>query len=291
MKQFDLGIDIQAKPEDIWAAIISDKKYRVWTKVFDPHSYFEGGWQKGDRIKFLSFDENGNQRGMVSEIAESVHLKHLSIRHLGIISNGVEDYDSDAAKQWAPAYEKYYLEPVSEGVVRFRVEADIDESEYDFFMEAWEKALVLLKQVCEENLAPFAAITIETVINAPVGDVWAYWTEPAHIVKWAFASDDWHCPKAVNDLRVGGHYATTMASKDGQMAFDFSGTYTEVLPLVRLVNQIDDGRMVWVDFEALSPQQTKVVETFEAEDMNSLELQREGWQAILNNFKIAVESA
>ncbi len=290
MKKIDLNIDIQATPEAVWAAIISDKKYRVWTEAFDKGSYFEGGWQKGDRIKFLSPNEHGAKSGMISEIAASDHLKYISIHHLGFIMDDVEDYTSDSAKKWTPAFENYYLEAKTDTITNFHVLADIDEDYFDYFNEAWISALNALKKLCEENLEPFKAITVEVLVDASAQQAWIYWTMPEYITKWAFASEDWHCPKAINNLRVGGHYSTTMASKDGQMAFDFGGTYTVVEPTKRLINQLDDGRMVWVTFEVITPQQTLVVETFEAEDENTLELQRAGWQAILNNFKLAVEA-
>lgn len=290
MKRIEKSIEIQATRETVWGAIISDRKYRLWNDVFHEGSYFEGGWQKGDRIRFLSQNEKGETSGIISEIVASEHLQFISIVHLGLIDKGQEDLTSEKAALWTPGFENYYLEALAENVTCFRVESEVDDSYFEFFQTAWTAALNLLKKVCEENLAPFESITIETTVESPIERVWDYWTEPEHILKWAFASDDWYCPKSINDLRVGGHYATTMASKDGQMAFDFSGTYTEVKPLIRIVNQLDDGRMVWVDFESLGPNQTRVIETFEAENLNSLELQRNGWQAILNNFKLAVET-
>ncbi len=133
------------------------------------------------------------------------------------------------------------------------------------------------------------AITVETLVNAPLSKVWAAWTEPEHIVKWNFASDDWHCPKAENDLRVGGKLKCTMAAKDGSMSFDFEGTYTTVTPNKKIDFSLDDQRKVSVSFTA-SGNETKVTETFDAENTNSLELQRNGWQAILNNFRKHAET-
>ncbi len=288
MKKIQQSIDIHASREDVWAAIISDKKYRAWTAVFHEGSYFEGGWQQGDKIKFLGDDEAGQQSGMVSEIAVSQHLKYISIHHLGLVTNGVEDYTSDEVKQWAPSFENYSFEKLGD-VTRFSVETDIEEDYFEIFGELWAKALVKLKAVCEEKLVPFASITVETVVDTPIEKAWTYWTSPEHIVKWSFASEDWHCPRATNDLSVGGRFASTMAARDGSMSFDFSGTYTEVIPGERIISQLDDGRMTWVFFEAIGPDQTRVVETFQAEDLNTLDLQRGGWQAILDNFKTAVE--
>jgi uncharacterized protein YndB with AHSA1/START domain len=133
------------------------------------------------------------------------------------------------------------------------------------------------------------AITVEATVNAPVEKVWKFWNEPAHITKWAFASDEWHAPYAENDLKVDGKFKTTMAAKDGSFSFDFGGVYTNVQPLKEIEYTIEDGRKVKITFTA-SGKETKVTETFEAEGMNSVDMQRAGWQAILDNFKKYTES-
>lgn len=127
-------------------------------------------------------------------------------------------------------------------------------------------------------------ITVESIINASVEKVWRMWTEPKHIVNWAFASDDWEAPVAENDVRVGGKFKTVMATKDKSRSFDFTGKYTAVIINERIEYVIDDGRKVSVRFESLNGN-TKVTETFEIEKVNSESLQRDGWQAILDNFK------
>ena len=132
-------------------------------------------------------------------------------------------------------------------------------------------------------------ITIEAIINAEVSKVWNYFTEPEHITKWNFASDDWHCPDAANDLRVGGKLNNRMEAKDGSFSFDFEAIYDEVITHKILSYTLLDGRHVITSLEELSGL-TKVTTTFEAEQQNSVDLQRNGWQAILNNFKKYVES-
>ena len=127
-------------------------------------------------------------------------------------------------------------------------------------------------------------ITVEATINAPVEIVWHYWTDPEHITQWNNASPDWHTPTAENDLTVGGKFTSRMEAKDGSMGFDFGGTYTAVTPDSHLAYTLDDDRKVTIDFTS-EEDNTKIVETFEAESQNSIELQQGGWQAILNNFK------
>lgn len=134
----------------------------------------------------------------------------------------------------------------------------------------------------------FTKITVETLVSAKPQKVWDCFTQPEHIVKWNFASDDWHCPKASNDLKVGGKFSSTMASKDGKMQFDFEGIYTEVIPLKRITYNLADGRTVKVEFID-EGHITRVVETFDAENENPLDMQKAGWQAIMDNFKNHVE--
>lgn len=132
-------------------------------------------------------------------------------------------------------------------------------------------------------------ITIESVINAIPKKVWDYWTEPDHITKWNFASDDWCCPSAENDMTVGGKYKARMEAKDGSFGFDFEAVYDEIIEHKKIVYTIADGRKVTTIFEKLDSS-TKVTTTFEAESENPIEMQRDGWQAILDNFKKYVEN-
>lgn len=133
------------------------------------------------------------------------------------------------------------------------------------------------------------AITVETIVNAPIEKVWKYWTETAHITQWNNASVEWHAPHAENDLRVAGKFKTTMAAKDGSVSFDFEGVYTSIQEFTLIEYTITYGRKVKIEFLSFK-NGTKLIETFEAENTNSIELQRGGWQAILNNFKKYVEA-
>lgn len=127
-------------------------------------------------------------------------------------------------------------------------------------------------------------ITVETTVRTPVEKVWEYWTEPQHITKWNTASDDWHVPNAENDLRVGGRFLTRMEAKDGSFGFDFNGVYDEVRINEFISYTLGDGRKVAITFMS-QENETKVIEAFEAETTNSIEMQKAGWQAILDNFK------
>jgi len=132
-------------------------------------------------------------------------------------------------------------------------------------------------------------LTVQANIAADRKKVWDYYTNPKHITKWNFASDDWHCPKASNDLRVGGKYSATMEAKDGSFGFDFEAIYDEVIDQKTFTYTMGDGRKATADFDAVG-NQTKLTVTFDAETENSEEMQKGGWQAILNNFKKYVES-
>jgi uncharacterized protein YndB with AHSA1/START domain len=132
-------------------------------------------------------------------------------------------------------------------------------------------------------------ITVETTVDAPVEQVWKCWTEPKHIMQWNNASDDWHTPSGTNDLREGGSFTYRMEAKDQSVGFDFGGTYTKVLQQKEIAYTMDDGRTVSITFEE-HDRHTHITESFDAETENPAEMQREGWQAILENFKKHVES-
>ena len=138
-------------------------------------------------------------------------------------------------------------------------------------------------------------ITVTTTISAPIAKVWEQWNKPEHIVHWAFASDDWEAPSAENDLRVGGAFKTVMAAKDKSGSFDFTGTYTNIVP-----NQLIEYDMTRAPHEQVSrhvkilftetPEGVQLTETFDPENENTEEMQKNGWQSILDNFKKYVES-
>ncbi|WP_036383804.1 SRPBCC family protein [Muricauda sp. MAR_2010_75] len=131
-------------------------------------------------------------------------------------------------------------------------------------------------------------IKIDATINANLEKVWECWTQPEHITQWNFASEDWCCPQAKNDLRVGGKYVARMEAKDGSFGFDFEAVYDKIIPLEKISYTMTDGRQAITIFDEMGDT-TQVTTTFDPEDQNPLDMQREGWQAILNNFKKYVE--
>lgn len=132
-------------------------------------------------------------------------------------------------------------------------------------------------------------IRITAFVKAPVEVVWQYFTEPEHIMQWNQASADWHCPKASSDLVIGGRFSYTMAAKDGSFSFDLCGIFTEIIENKSLSYILEDGRKVFVNFESVD-EDTEIIEIFEPETQNPIEMQEKGWQAILDCFKYYVEA-
>jgi uncharacterized protein YndB with AHSA1/START domain len=132
-------------------------------------------------------------------------------------------------------------------------------------------------------------VTIAATINAPIEKVWECWTTPEHIMQWNQASPDWHCPASAVDLKIGGKFSATMAAKDGSFSFDFWGTYDDILENELLMVTMGDGRQ-WKTTFASNGEVTEIVESFEAESQNPVEMQQAGWQAILNSFKTYTEN-
>lgn len=132
-------------------------------------------------------------------------------------------------------------------------------------------------------------ISVASSISASVKKVWNYYTTPEHITQWNFADPSWHCPKAENDLRAGGTYSARMEAKDGSFGFDFEAVYDEIIKEKKISYTMGDGRKATVFFDG-NDKVTKVTITFDAESNNSLEMQKNGWQAILNNFASYTEA-
>jgi len=132
-------------------------------------------------------------------------------------------------------------------------------------------------------------IKIGVNIVSTIDKVWELFIQPTHILKWNSASPDWHCPAASNDLVVGGHFSYTMAAKDGSFSFDFKGVYTQVVPHQQIAYTLEDGRKVITTFD-VNAHGVEIIQEFEPEQMNPIDMQQAGWQAILNSFKSYVEA-
>jgi uncharacterized protein YndB with AHSA1/START domain len=127
-------------------------------------------------------------------------------------------------------------------------------------------------------------ITIQAVVAADRQKVWDRYTQPEHITKWNFATDTWHCPAASNDMRIGGKYLARMEAKDGSFAFDFEAVYNEIVDGEKFTYTMPDNREIQVTFEQ-TDDKTRVTVTFDPENENPVDLQRSGWQSILDNFR------
>jgi len=283
MQKLRLHTAINATKEKIWEVLWNIHCYETWTTVFAEGSTVKTDqWKEGTRIYFV--DENG--AGMVSEVAAHRPNEFMSFRHLGMINNGIEDTSSEKVKAWAGSLENYTLSSDNDHCV-LTLEMDIAEEYSDYFTKTWPLALEKIKGLAEGSVKP--VITFHAAINAPVEKVWKAWTQPEQVMQWNHASDDWHCPAASVDLRDGGNFSFTMAAKDGSFSFDFAGVYQDVKENDFIGVLLGDGRF-WKTTFKTQDGGTRVTERFETEQMNSLELQQGGWQAILNNFKKHVES-
>jgi uncharacterized protein YndB with AHSA1/START domain len=149
VKRIQFVVDIHAPRAVVWQHITSIESYKLWTAAFCEGSYFEGSWETGKTIRFLSPEGSG----MVAEIAESRAPEFISIRHLGFVANFIDDTTSDAVKAWAPGYENYTLEDNGGGGTKMVVDTDITEEHVDMMNQAWPKALTRLKELCESKSA------------------------------------------------------------------------------------------------------------------------------------------
>lgn len=277
MKKLEFTISIKAPKEKVWYSLWDNENYENWTTAFCNGSYALSSWELGSKIHFLS--PLGD--GMYSKIIENNEFESMVFSHIGNIQNYKEVPLNEETKQWTGNTERYTLTEIN-GTTLLLVTLDTLEHYIDFFKGTFPKALENIKAIAENPTVK--SITVRTTIKAPIEKVWNFFTQPEHITKWNFASDDWHCPVAENKLQVNGKFKYTMASKEEPIAFDFEGTYEAIETHKKIVYKITDGRKVVVKFELL---ESKVIltEIFEPEYIHSISLQRNGWQAILNNFK------
>ncbi|NNJ56620.1 MAG: hypothetical protein HKP14_10820 [Bacteroidia bacterium] len=131
-------------------------------------------------------------------------------------------------------------------------------------------------------------ITVSIDIQGEINQIWHCWITPEHIINWYYASDDWHCPRATNNFEEGGTFSTRMAAKDGSFGFDFEGIYSKIEEHKSISYILEDDREVTIHFD-YKDGTTTITQTFDAEDENPLEMQENGWEAILLNYKIYTE--
>ncbi|HRH26497.1 MAG TPA: SRPBCC domain-containing protein [Candidatus Paceibacterota bacterium] len=149
MHKVHYSVFINAPKEKVWGAMLEDGTYREWTKAFHEGSYYKGTWEQGSKILFLGPNGDGTEGGMVSMIEENRPYEFISIKHLGIVSNGVEDTTSEAAMKWAPAFENYTFTE-KDGGTELTIDLDIDSENEDQFNGMWPKALKALKELAEK---------------------------------------------------------------------------------------------------------------------------------------------
>jgi uncharacterized protein YndB with AHSA1/START domain len=150
MDKLKFSIVINAPKEKVWHTMLDDATYRLWTTSFSEGSYYKGDWSKGSKIIFLGPNpETGKEGGMVSRIAENKPYEYISIEHLGMINDGVEDTTSEEVKKWTPAFENYTFKEVN-GKTTVLVDMDINEEYKEMFEGMWPKALQQLKELAEK---------------------------------------------------------------------------------------------------------------------------------------------
>lgn len=280
LKKISFSTTIKASKEKVWAVLWNDESYRSWTSAFTQGSYAVSDWNEGSKILFL----DGKGSGMYSTIAKKIPNEFMSFKHIGEVKDNIELPVDEQTQSWSGSMEDYILKE-KDGSTELTIEMDVVESFMDYFKKTFPVAIDNIKNLAETKIA----ITIEAMIDAPVAKAWEYWSKPEHIMQWCNASPDWYAPHAENDLQVGGKFVTRMEAKDGSFGFDFAGVYDEVKTNELITYTLGDERKVSIHFSS-DGNTTKIVETFEAEEENPVEMQRGGWQAILDNFKNHVET-
>lgn len=263
---------------------MSEPKYRAWTSVFHENSHFTGTWVTGNELLF-----SDGKDGMISEVTVCDYPTTIELVTRGLLQNNMPDYTSSLALPWIGTTERYEFTIIDAQTTQFHVMMSVNPDFAAEFETTWPAALLRLKSVCETNIASYQTITLVADITAPLTTVWQALLNPDDIQNWNFADPSWYCPAAINTPDVGGRFCYTMAARDQSMSFDFTGTFTTIQPESVLEYLLDDGRFVSIQLT----QQTDsihLVQKFDAETVNSLELQRQGWQAILDNFTAYVET-
>ena len=279
MKRLQFEVEIAASCECVWFALWDEAHYARWTRVFAAGSRAVSDWGVGAEIEFLSAEG----AGLYSRIERNAPFSEIFFTHLGAVTNGVRTAFGAESAGLIGAQENYILSVWGEGT-RLIVELDTLPDHVAYFQEMFPKALALAKEAAENM-----CILVEATLDAPLARVWDAWTSPEHIVQWNFASEEWHCPSATNNLQVGGVFSYRMEARDGSFGFDFKGLYLDVLPQEKIIYDLGEDRLVVISFST-SGNKTMVLQAFVPETQNALSLQKQGWQSIMNNFVKHVET-
>lgn len=276
MKLVSYSITINASAEKVWSVLWGEESYKQWTKVFHECSYAESDWQKGSEIRFLTPEG----AGMYSRIEELIINEQMTFQHLGEVKEFVNLPAEGNDKEWTNALESYKL--VSNGKeTTVSVELETLDTFEAFFDHAFPRGLEIVKFLSEITEH---RITVQEYIKASSDSVWTKWNEPEHVCNWNFAHPSWCNPSAENDLRVGGSFNYRMEARDGSFGFNLKGTYTKVESEHLLEYYLEDNRKVSVLFSNMG-EAVVVTQCFEPESQNPEEMQQQGWQSILTNFK------
>jgi uncharacterized protein YndB with AHSA1/START domain len=280
MQKKEYKIKIHATPQKVWFALWDDNHYRNWTNVFCEGSFAKtDNWREGSKVHFLTPDG----KGMYSIVSKNIPFETMEFTHMGNIDNFQELPLDEETKQWSGGKERYAISE-NDGITTLIATIDLYEKYMEFFDTVFPKGLEKVKALAENFY-----ITVQTTVKASIEKVWGKWNNPGDITKWYTATETWHTPIAENDLRIGGLFKYGMEAKDGSMGFDFSGTYTAIEQNKLIEYTMADGRKAKIIFET-DGDYVNIIESFEAETMNTFDLQRDGWQAILNSFKKHTEN-
>jgi uncharacterized protein YndB with AHSA1/START domain len=279
MIQLQFETTIQATATRVWEILWNKHSYPLWTAAFAPDCYYTSNWQQGSEILFMGAAGNGIY-GIINQLDAP---NHVAFQHLGMVQHFEKTTN---APPFENLIETYTLEPHGNTII-LKVTISCVEEYKSFFETTFPQALQIVQNIAEHKMP--VAITISTTINATIAKVWDSYTTPLHIMQWNHASDDWHTTEATVDLKVGGKHSGIMAAKDGSMSFDFWGIYTQIEMYKLLQSKLGDGRNMTTTF-AQQENTVLVTQVFDAETENTLDLQENGWQAILNNFKIHTEN-
>ena len=274
MQPLTFTITIQAPKEKVWHTMLNLETYKQWASAFHPDSSYEGNWDAHSTIYFVDQNKSGLQ---ATVLENTLYLKI-------VLGNFIELKESvlmqETSTMWQDATEAYTFNEVN-GTTTLHVTTATPAEFAPYMEDAWPKALQKLQEMCE---ATTNQITVACELNANIQTVWSAWTEPSAINTWYHASEDWEASNTTNTLATGERFSIFMSAKDKSFGFNFTGIYKTITPLTYLEYYLDDGRRVETTFTK-TDNTVVVTQIFDPESVNSLELQKAGWQAILDNFK------